>query len=73
MSLSKSEVAGSNPAGPAKKKSRQLTGFSLFLYLFENDAFAERGIKLRDLDLALYGFLILTSPNDMFGLRGLEF
>ncbi len=44
----------------------------LFLRFFEGNAFAERRVKLHEFDLAFHALLILASPDDMFGLRGLE-
>src|SRR3989344_5281621 len=59
---SKSRFAGPTPAGPA----------DLLFRLFEKHALAERGVKLREFDLALDFFLILARPDDVLGLRGLE-
>lgn len=44
----------------------------LFLYLLEGNTSAERRIELRDFDFALDLLLILTSPDDVLRLRGLQ-
>lgn len=44
----------------------------LFLCLLKENSLAQCRVKLHDLNLALGGFLILTRPNNMLGLRRLE-
>jgi len=46
---------------------------SLFLRFFENNALAECRIKLGELNLALYLFLVLARPDDVRRLCGLQF
>jgi len=46
--------------------------FDLFLRFFVDNAFAERRVKLRDLDFTLYSFLILTRPDNVAGLSRFE-
>lgn len=44
----------------------------LTLRLFKCDALAQRRIELLEFNLALSGLSILTSPNNVVGLRGFE-
>ena len=44
----------------------------LSLYFFKNNALAERGVKLRNLDFAFDGLLIFTRPDNVIRLRRLE-
>lgn len=45
---------------------------NLFLRLFENDALTQGWVKLRKFYLTFNLLFILTGPNNVFGLRGLE-
>lgn len=48
---------------------RKLSSASLFLRLFECNAFSERRIKLGKLDFALGRLLVLARPDDVGRLR----
>lgn len=46
---------------------------TLLLGFFKKHVLTQRRIELHKLDLAFHAFFILTRPNYMLGLRGLEF
>lgn len=46
--------------------------FVLFLRLFEKHVFAQGGVELHKLYLTFCGLSILTSPDDVIGLRGFK-
>lgn len=45
----------------------------LLFCFFEENVLAQSRVKLSEFDLALDGFLVLTSPDNMLGLRRLKF
>ncbi len=47
-------------------------GAGLSLRFFERDTLAERWIELLEFNFALSGLSILTSPDDVVGLRRFE-
>jgi hypothetical protein len=72
-SVSKTEVPGSSPGGPASKTKTALSGgISLFLRFLVEDALAKRRIKLLELDLALDFLLVLAAEVRVVRLRGLQ-
>jgi len=45
---------------------------SLFLRFFKENVLAQRRVKLIEFNFALHAPLILTGPDNVAGLRGLE-